>query len=117
MSEEETSRKSFLQMLSLAAGATLVSKSGLAKGFDQTEIRKLTAEQQKFMTEYEQWMDEFIEVVRIQKTEPEGIDHHKQMISLTEKAEKFQPVLDKYMQDETFAFIFRISIERMTKEI
>ena len=117
MSEEQSSRKSFLQMLGLAAGATIISKSGIARGFDQTEIKKLTKEQQEFMNEYEKWMDEFIEVVRIQKTEPEGIEHHKQMIALTEKVGTFQPQLDKYMQDETFAFIFKISIERMTKEI
>jgi hypothetical protein len=117
MSEEQTSRKKFLQLLGLTAGATLVSKSGLAKGFDQTEILKLTKEQQEFMHRYEKWMDKFTEVVRIQKTEPEGIEHHKTMIALTEEVAQLQPELDNFMKDETFAVIFRVSIERMTKEI
>lgn len=117
MSDEPTSRKKFLQMLCLAAGATIVSKSGLAKGFDPVEIRKLTPEQQKFMGEYEKWMDEFTKIVRVQKTAPEDMENHKRMIALTEQAEKFQLELDKHLQDATFAFIFRISIERMTNEI
>ncbi len=117
MSKENPSRKKFLQLLGLSAGAVLASKSGLANGFDKTEILKLTSDQQTFMNRYEKWMDEFTKEIRIQKTSPEGIEHHKRMIALTEESEQFQPQLEKFMQDETFATIFRISIERMTKEI
>ena len=117
MSEEQSSRKKFLKLLGLAAGATLVSKTGLAKGFDQTEIKKLTPPQQEFMNEYEKWMDDFTQVVREQKEKPDDLDNHSKMIVLTHEAEKFQPKLDEYMQDETFAYIYRVSIQRMTNEI
>jgi len=78
MSEEQSSRKKFLKLLGLAAGATLVSKTGLAKGFDQTEIKKLTPPQQEFMNEYGKWMDDFTQVVREQKEKPDDLDNLKQ---------------------------------------
>ncbi|MCX6296530.1 MAG: hypothetical protein NTX97_10780, partial [Bacteroidetes bacterium] len=61
--------------------------------------------------------DEFIEVIRIQKTDPDNLENHKKMIPLTEKAEKFIPELSEFMKDETFSLIFNASIERMSKEI
>jgi hypothetical protein len=117
MSEKKSSRRKFLQVLGLTATATLISTSGYSIGFDRTEIQKLTSKQQEFMDRYEKWMLAFIEVVRIQKTEPNNVDNHKAMISLTEKAETFKPELDEYMQDGVFALIFRMSIEKLTKEI
>jgi len=117
MSENQSSRRKFLQMLGLSAGATFVAASSMAKGFDQEEIRKLTAPQQEFMMRYEKWMNEYIDVIRIQKTDPDNIEHHKSMAALSAKAEAFQPELAIFMKDETFAMIFQVSIERMTKEI
>ena len=104
-------------MLGLTAGAVLVNNSAIAKGFDQTEILKLTPEQQVFMHGYEKWMDEFTQVVKVQKTEPDNLDNHAKMIALTQKAEEFNPKLAEYMQDGTFAVIFQMSISRLTNEI
>ena len=117
MSEDQSSRKKFLQLLGLSAGAVLVSNSALAGIVNHEEILKLNPEQQEFMIRYGKWMDEFIEIIRIQKTEPDNIENHKKMIVLTEKAEEMQSKLTEYMQDKTFAMIYMVSIERMRKEI
>lgn len=117
MTKKQSTRRRFLQMLGLSVGAGLVSKSAIASIIDQTEIKKLNPEQQKFMLRYEAWMTEFIEVIRIQKTEPDNIENHKKMISLTEISEGFKPELDVYMKDETFSLIYTMAIERMKKEI
>ncbi len=117
MSDKQSSRRKFLQFLGLTAGATIVSKNVFAKGFDHTEIRKLTEKQQEFMFRYEKWMDEFIQVINVQKTEPENMENQKKVMSLSKLSEEFKPELDEHMKDETFAFIFRISIERMTNQI
>lgn len=117
MSETQSSRKKFLQLLGLTAGAALVGKSALAAIANHEEILKLNPEQQTFMIGYGKWMDEFIEVIRIQKTEPDNMANHKRMIALTEQAEAMQPQLTEFMKDKTFALIYKTSIERMRKEI
>jgi hypothetical protein len=113
----QSSRKKFLQLLGLSAGATMINGSARVVGINQSDIRKLNPGQKEFMTRYEQWMEEYIQVIRIRKTDPDNIENHKTMIALTHKAEAFKPELAEFMQDETFAGIFRITIEKMTREI
>jgi len=117
MTEKQSTRRKFLQLLGLTASAALVSGNALASGFDKEEIKKLTAPQQEFMLHYEDWMTEYIKVIRIQKTDPDNIAYHKELGELSTKAESFQPTLAVFMQDPTFALIFKVSIERMVKEI
>ena len=117
MSDNQDSRRKFLQLLGLSAGATLVSTTGIAGFVDTETIYKLNPEQQEFMMRYGQWMDEFIEVIRVQKSEPDNLKNNHMMISLTERAEEIQPELAKFMKDETFSMIYKVSIERMSKEI
>ena len=117
MDNTSPSRKRFLQMLGLSAGATLLSGSALAKGISNTDIRMLNAEHQEFMTRYEKWMEEYLKVIRDQKTDPDNIENHKAMMALSQKAEAFKPELAEYMQDETFALVFRVTLEKMTNEI
>jgi hypothetical protein len=105
MSEKQSTRRKFLQLFGLTAGAAIVSGNVMAAGFDKEEIKKLTPPQQEFMLHYEEWMTEYIGVIRIQKTDPDNM------------AEAFQPALAVFMQDPTFALIFKVSIERMVKEI
>ncbi len=116
MSEQPTRRK-FLQLLGFSASATLMNTNGLARNIPHSQIRKLNSQQKQFMIGYEKWMDEFIEVIRIQKTDPDNLENHRKMIVLTEKAEELKPELNEFMKDETFSVIFRVSIERMSKEI
>ena len=71
----ESSRRSFLKTLGLSAGATLVSSNIFGSFVDKDEILKLNPEQQKFMTRYGSWMDQFTNVIRIQKSEPENMDN------------------------------------------
>ncbi len=117
MSEKESTRRKFLQLLGLTAGTTLLGSNAMASFTDQEEIKKLNPEQQEFMIRYGKWMDEFTEVIRIQKTDPDNLENHKKMITLTEKVEKLQPELTEYLKDETFSLIYHTSIKRLTNEI
>ena len=113
----QSSRKNFLQLLGLSAGAIVINRSSTVVGINQSEIRKMNSKQNEFMARYEQWMEEYIQVIRIRKTDPDNIENRKTMLALTEKAAVFKPELAEFMQDETFAGIFRITIEKMTREI
>lgn len=117
MAKTQSTRKRFLQLLGISTGATLIGGQALAAGINYPDIRMLKREHQEFMTRYEKWIDEYIQVIRIRKSEPGNMENHKAMMALTEKAETFKPELAKYMQDETFTLFFRSTIEKMTQEI
>lgn len=117
MDTNSASRRNFLKILGLSAGATIASTGALANVIAHREILKLNPEQQEFMLRYGKWMDEFIEVIAIQKTSPDDLENNKKMMVLTEQAQQWQPKLNEYMKDEKFALIYRGSIERMRNEI
>lgn len=117
MQSKQSTRRKFLKLFGLSAGASLVSATALAGIVDETEIRKLTPQQQAFMLRYEKWMDEYIEVIRKKKTDPHNQENKNKMTELSNQAEKFKPELAEFMKDETFQIVYKASIERMTKEI
>jgi hypothetical protein len=117
MSDSNSTRRKFLKIFGLTAGATLIGSISTATELDQTEIKKLTAEQQEFMLLHEKWMDEFIAIVRVQKTAPEDPENNKKMIAITESADAFKPKLNEFLKDGIFAVVYKMSLERMSKEI
>jgi hypothetical protein len=117
MSEKQSTRKYFLQFLGLSAGAAMISTTALASMVDATEIRKLNSRQQAFMIPYGKWMNEFMKVATIKKTDPGNKENNKKMANLAIVAEKFKPDLTEFMKDETFRLIYKASIERITNEI
>jgi hypothetical protein len=112
-----TTRRKFLELLGLTAGATIAGTTVFGKSVSNEEILTLNAEEQEFMLMYERWMDEFLKVIKIQKNEPQNIENHKRMIALTEIADEWKTQINTYMQDKKFATIFHASIERMKNEI
>jgi hypothetical protein len=117
MTENQSSRRKFLKFLGLFAGTTMVSTNAFAGFADAEKIKKLNPAQREFMLKYGQWMDEFTEVVRIQKTNPDDMVNQRKMMALTEKVEKLNPQLAEFMKDEDFAMIYHGSIQRMSEEI
>ncbi len=106
-----------MQFLGLSAGSTLVGTSALGGFIDKESILKLNPEQQEFMIRYGHWMDEFIEVIRRQKSEPDNSENKHKIMALAERAEKFNPELAEFMKDETFSLIYKASIQRLSNEI
>ncbi len=117
MSDNPSSRREFLRILGLSAGATLAGSGVLAGVIDHAQIQQLSPEQQEFMLRYGKWMDDFIEVIRIQKKEPENSENQNRMMALTETADQWRSQLNEYMKDEKFSLIYQASIERMKREI
>jgi len=70
----KSTRRNFFKFLGLTAGTTLMSQASFGAHLDETEIRKLTDEQKEFILLHEKWMDEFIEVIKVQKTAPDDQD-------------------------------------------
>ena len=117
MSKNKSTRRNFLQFLGLSAGASVVSVTALGSMINATEIKKLNPKQQEFMIRYGKWMNDFIEAVRIKKTDPGNNKNNKKITALAEVAETFKPELSEFMQDDTFRLVYKASSERVTKEI
>jgi hypothetical protein len=116
----DQSRSHFLRKIGLTLGVGTFLPSSYKIAFGIQEKRDefpLTAEQSTFMKHYEQWIDEFIPVIRRQKEDPEDYENNKKIVVLSEKAKSLQKELTGYMQDENFARHYMIVTERMTFEI
>ena len=114
----EISRRNFLHKLGLTVGAAAVATTGISGSINHAEMNfGLTTEQLDFMTEYDKWMDDFIEVIRVQRKDSENLENNKKLVELTEISSKWQDTLATYMKDDNFAKYYMIVTERMTKEI
>ena len=117
MSDLSSDRRKFLKILGLSTTATLVSSSVFANFINESEIKKLNPAQQEFMMRYGKWMDDFTEIIRIQKSAPESIENHQKMMEITNEVKELQSELQEFMKDETFELIFKASIQRVSNEI
>ena len=117
MSEQQSSRRKFMKLIGLTGAASMVGPNAIAGFNDESEILKLNTEQQEFMIRYGKWMDEFVEVIRVKKKDPEDQKNNEKMIALTEKVQKMKPELTEFLKDETFSMIYMASIKRVRDEI
>ncbi|MCK3685697.1 hypothetical protein [Maribellus sp. YY47] len=116
--EYEQSRRAFLTKLGLTIGASAIAGEKLSAKVlnDKTEF-PLSAEQQHLMDRYENWMDEFIPVIKAFRANPADLEAQKGIADLSEVAESWREQLTVFMKDENFARYYMTATERMTKEI
>jgi len=118
MNEYEESRRTFLTKLGLTIGAGVAGGEKLsAKVLNSKTEFPLLDEQQQFMDRYENWMDEFIPVIKSFRANPNDAVAKKQIAELSEEAENWRVQLTEFMEDENFARYYMTATERMTKEI
>lgn len=114
----ESNRRDFLKKLGLISGAavlTSVGYTGVSEVISQQKEQiKLTPEQQKFMANYERWLEEFHGMAKFQKNDPDHLDNNKKLVALSDEASKWQKELIEYMKDENFAKYYMIVTERVT---
>ena len=114
----EDKRRGFLRKLGFTLGATLTASSLISANIVESAVdMNITPDQKAFMNHYGKWMDEFIEVIKIQKVDPENIENNKNIVLLSERAKKWQTKLHDYMKDDKFARYYMTVSERMTLEI
>ena len=117
----ESTRREFLKKLGLIAGATAITASGVSGVAeiitDKKEKYKLTHEQSEFMLKYEIWLDQFHDMAKYQKIDPEHLENNKKLVALSEDAKNWQKQLIEFMKDENFARYYMITTERVTATI
>lgn len=118
MNEYEESRRAFLTKLGLTIGAGAVAGEKLsAKVLNSKFDFPLEGDQLQFMNRYENWMDEFIPVIKNFRANPNDAVAQKRIAELSEEAESWRVQLTEFMEDENFARHYMVATERMTKEI
>jgi len=118
MNGYDENRRRFLTKLGLTLGVTLTGTK-VMQG-EQTPVSTetgLNAEQKAFMDNYEKWMDNFIEVIKFQKKDPNDLENNMKIVALSEEAKLFQQELIGYMKDDNFARHYMVATERMTLTI
>jgi hypothetical protein len=118
MNGYDENRRRFLTKLGLTLGVTLTGTK-VMQG-ENTPVKAesmLTAEQKTFMDHYERWMDDFIEVIKFQKKDPNDLGNNMKIVALSEEAKTFQQELIGYMKDDNFARHYMVATERMTLTI
>ncbi|WP_321996964.1 hypothetical protein [Draconibacterium orientale] len=116
--EYEETRRSFLTKLGLTLGASLVAGEKLsAKVLNDKAEFPLEPDQQKLMDRYEDWMDEFIPVIKTFRADPNDKEAGRRIAELSEEAEGWREQLNVFMKDDNFARYYMTATERMTKEI
>ena len=116
--EYEQTRRSFLTKLGLTLGASVVAGEKLsAKVLNDKAEFPLEADQQKLMARYEDWMDEFIPVIKAFRADPNDKEAGRRIAELSEEAESWREELTVFMKDDNFARYYMTATERMTKEI
>ena len=110
-------RRNFLKGLT-ASAAAMVATPLITKANDNvTQLEPLTKEQQRFMDNYEKWMDEFSVFIERQKVNPADVENNKQLLNLSKQSEAFQNQLKDYLKDENFALTFQAKIDRISRMI
>ncbi len=118
MNGYDENRRRFLGKLGMTLGVTLTGTQVMqGENVPSTDALVLSADQTLFMKNYERWMDEFVEVIKVQKKEPDSLENNKKIVALAEEARLFQKELMGYMADENFARYYMIATERMTLTI
>jgi len=118
MNEYEESRRAFLAKLGLTVGTTIAASTKLSATVLNSKAEfPLTAEQQEFMLDYENWMDKFIPAVKAQRENPDDKIAKAAIVELSEDVESRRLQLIEYMKDDNFARYYMTATERLTKEI
>lgn len=121
MDAYELKRRDFLKKLGLIAGATAVVGTGVSGVAEIINDQKgkfiLTEDQKIFMDKYESWLEEFHDMAKFQKGDPEHLDNNKKLMALSDDAKIWQKDLIEYMKDENFARYYMVVTERVTTSI
>ncbi|MCK9639805.1 MAG: hypothetical protein M0R39_07830 [Prolixibacteraceae bacterium] len=118
MNGYDENRRKFLSKLGLTLGVTLTGTT-ILQGAEtpSSDTFAIDKDQKVFMENYERWMDDFIEVIKVQKKEPDNLENNKKIVALSDEAKVFQQQLIGYMKDDNFARHYMIATERMTLAI
>ena len=115
-----TNRRDFLKKTGLALGATAIAGTTgnmilSSSSFDTTKLAN--EEQVELLTRFENWVNEYIDVVVEEKIKNREFKDNQLLTTLPEELEKWMPELKKQMTDKPFATEYLKVSNRLTELI
>lgn len=118
MDSYESTRRGFIKKLGLSVGiAAAYSGAKGAKIIENNIDFPLTDNQQKFIHKYEEWMNQFVEIIKARRSNPDDLEINMKLMRLSEQHETWQKEVIEYMKEDNFAKHYMIVTQRMTDEI
>lgn len=101
MKKQSTTRRGFFTKLGLTIGAAVfIETEALADiSLNQTSNRE---ERERFLFQYEKWVDQYIEVVEEEKKNALNIENKKRIMELSDEAETWQNKIKEYIKHDDF---------------
>ena len=99
--QNNTSRRDFLQKLGLTVGAATLIDSEVLADVNPNKYSSVE-DREAFLTRYEKWVDQYIDVVEEEKKNKENIENKKRIMELSEEANGWQEQIKEYIKHDDF---------------
>ncbi|MBN1651609.1 MAG: twin-arginine translocation signal domain-containing protein [Bacteroidales bacterium] len=116
----KTNRRDFLKKSGLALGATaMVGATGLVPNsrsvFDASNLN--SDEQVELLTRFENWVNNYIEVIKEENQENREFKNNKALTELPDELAQWMPELKNHLSDKAFATEYLKVSDRLTQVI
>ncbi|MPQ47886.1 twin-arginine translocation signal domain-containing protein [Marinifilum sp. N1E240] len=101
MSNQNNTRRGFLQKLGLTVGAAVVLDSEVLAEINPNKYSNET-ERNEFLNQYEIWVNDYISVVENEKKDSNNVENKKRIMHLSAQAEEWPAQIKEYIKHDDF---------------
>ena len=101
MSNQNSTRRGFLQKLGLTVGAATLIETEVLADVNPNKYSN-TEERAAFLFQYENWVNQYIDVVEEEKKNKLNISNKKRIMELSAEADGWQNQIKEYIKHDDF---------------
>lgn len=101
MEKQDNSRRGFFKKLGLAVGATALVDTEVLADINPSKYSDVE-ERNEFLSQYENWVNQYIEVVEEEKKNNSNIANKKRIMELSAEADGWQNQIKEYIKYDDF---------------
>jgi hypothetical protein len=101
MSSQNNTRRGFLQKLGLTVGAAALIDTEVLADVNPNKYSSAN-ERADFLSRYENWVDQYVEVVENEKKDQMNLENKKRIMALSDEADGWQSQIKEYIRHDDF---------------
>jgi len=101
MSNQNSTRRGFFQKLGLTAGGAALLESEELANVNTNRFSTLQ-DRSAFLEKYEKWVDEYIEVVEMEKQQAQDLSNKHRIMELADQADGWQNQIKEFVKHDDF---------------
>lgn len=101
MSNQNNTRRGFLQKLGLTVGAAALIDTEVLADVNPNKYSSAD-ERADFLSRYENWVDQYVEVVENEKKDQMNLENKKRIMALSDEADGWQSQIKEYIRHDDF---------------